>query len=279
MVEVGSRLTLLPWLQRDLGPWSPGGRMVRLRREYDAIVDQMIDATLADPDLEERADVMALLLRAHYDDGESMSRTAIADELLTLLAAGHETTATSLAWTVERLRRHPWILERLQREADAGDENVLRTATIHEVQRTRPVITGTGRVVMVDDFHVGEYHVPKGHRVMVFGSLIHNDPRFFERPQQFEPDRFVGRKPDTYTWVPFGGGTRRCIGAAFAHMEMEIVLRTLLREFELETTSERGERWRNRGVAFAPREGGRAIVRRRPARESAPAVRELAEAA
>jgi cytochrome P450 len=94
--------------------------------------------------------------------------------------------------------------------------------------------------------------------------MIHNDERFFERPWQFDPDRFVGRKPDTYTWIPFGGGTRRCIGAAFAQMEMDIVLRTLLREFDLVATGERGEKWRSRGVAFAPARGGRAVVRRPP---------------
>jgi cytochrome P450 len=241
-VVLAARLTLLPWAQRDLGPLSPGGRLARRRRTYNRIIDAMIDETLADPNLEERADVMAQLLRAHYDDGSSMSRAAIADELLTLLGAGQETTATSLAWAVERLRRHPQILARLQAEARAG-EGALRTATIYEVQRTRPVLTGTG----------------------------HGDERFFERARQFDPDRFVGRKPDTYTWIPFGGGTRRCIGAAFAHMEMDVVLRTLLREFDLQPTTEPSERWHNRGLAFAPARGGRAAVRRvRPPVASSP---------
>jgi cytochrome P450 len=261
-VELGSRLALLPWAQRDLGRVSPGGRFVRMRRAYDAVIDEMIDEALADPRLEERADVMALLLRAHYEDGSSMSRSQIADELLTLLAAGHETTATSLAWAVERLRRHPAVLARLTEEA-RGEDGVLRMATIHEVQRTRPVIVATSRVVVADDgFELGEWRIPKGHRVVVSASMIHNDPRFFDDPLTFAPDRFVDRKPDTYTWVPFGGGTRRCIGAAFAHMEMDIVLRTLLREFDLAPTSEPSERWRSRGIAGAPRHGGRALVRR-----------------
>jgi hypothetical protein len=260
-VALASRLTLMPWAQRDLGPLSPGGRLERQRRAYDRIIDAMIDETLADPALEERGDVMALLLRAHYDDGASMSRAAISDELLTLLAAGHETTATSLAWAVERLRRHPDVLARLQEEARGG-EGTLRTATIYEVQRTRPVITGTGRVVAAEEFALGEWRIPKGHRVFAAANLIHGDERFFERARQFDPDRFVDRKPDTYTWIPFGGGTRRCIGAAFAHMEMDVVLRTLLREFDLQPTGEPGERWHNRGVAFAPARGGRAVVRR-----------------
>jgi cytochrome P450 family 138 len=277
-VALASRLTLLPWAQRDLGPFSPGGRLARRRRAYNRIIDAMIDETLADPRLDERGDVMALLLRAHYDDGSSMSRAAIADELLTLLAAGHETTATSLAWAVERLRRHPQILARLQAEARSG-EGALRTATIYEVQRTRPVITGTGRVVAAEEFALGEWRIPKGHRVFAAANLIHGDERFFERARQFDPDRFVGRKPDTYTWIPFGGGTRRCIGAAFAHMEMDVVLRTLLRELDLQPTTEPSERWHNRGVAFAPARGGRAVVRRVRAPLASPTGDEAALAA
>jgi cytochrome P450 len=269
-VSLASKLTMLPSARRDLGPLSPGGRLVRQRRAYDAVINTMIDETLADPQLEERADVMALLLRAHYEDGSSMSRSGIADELLTLLAAGHETTATSLAWAVERLRRAPWILARLQSEAIAGGSE-LRTATIHEVQRTRPVIIGTSRVVAAPEFELGPWRIPKGYRIVASATTIHNDERFFERPGQFEPERFLGRKPDTYTWIPFGGGTRRCIGAAFAQMEMDIVLRAMLLGVDLQTTHEPGEKWHSRGVAFAPSRGGLAVVRRRdglPAREA-----------
>ena len=266
-VTLGSRLSLIPPAQKDLGRFSPGGRLLRLRASYDAIIDRMIDSHLADPHLEERDDVMSLLLRAHYDDGSSMSRSAIADELLTLLAAGHETTATSLAWTVDRLRRHPWILQRLNEEVEEGGKE-LRMATILEIQRTRPVIAGTSRYTICD-FELGEWVVPKGQQIVVSALMIHKDERFFERPLQFEPDRFVGVKPDTYTWVPFGGGTRRCPGAAFAHMEMDIVLRTMLRHFDLKTTMKPGERWNDRGIAFAPADGGLAVVRRREV-EAAP---------
>jgi cytochrome P450 family 138 len=264
LVKLASRLTLLPWLRRDLGPRSPGRRLRRLRERYDSIIDRMIDASLTDPRLEERDDVMSMLLRAHYDDdGSSMSRGAIKDELFTLLAAGHETTATSLAWAVERLRRNPWILRRLVDEArDDGAGNALRMATIQEVQRTRPVIPATGRHA-VEDFPLGEWVVPRGHHIVVAARMIHNDPRYFELPLQFQPDRFLGVKPDAYTWVPFGGGLRRCPGAAFAHMEMDVVLRVLLREFDLDTTDAPGEAWQDRGVAFAPGDGGLAVVGRR----------------
>jgi cytochrome P450 len=250
----------MPALQKDRGPFSPGRRFHRLRARYDAIIDRMIDRHLADPQLEDRVDTMSLLLRANYDDGATMSRTAVADELLTLLAAGHETTATSLAWAVDRLRRHPFVLRRLTQEARDGGSK-LRLATILEVQRTRPVISGTGRHVL-QDFQLGEWRIPKGSHVIVSASLIHNDERFFERPQQFEPDRFVDVKPDTYTWVPFGGGTRRCPGAAFANMEMDIVLKTLLRQFDLQSTTAPDEGWKDRGIAYAPADGGRALLTR-----------------
>jgi cytochrome P450 family 138 len=271
MVATGSMLTLFTWLRCDLGRFSPGGRYLRLRREYDGVIDAMIDEALADTDLEERSDVLALLLQAHYDDGSAMSRSAIADELLTLLAAGHETTATSLAWAVERLRRHPAVLSRLVEEAD-GDSAELRQATINEVQRTRPVITMTDRLVGVEEFELGEWRIPKGYRIIELATLLHFDSRFFERPDAFLPDRFVERSPDTYTWIPFGGGTRRCVGAAFAQMEMNVVLRTLLREVELEPTTEPDERWKARGVAFAPARGGRAVIRRRRGAEAPSAL-------
>jgi cytochrome P450 len=260
-VTLGSRLALLPGLRRDLGPGSPGRRFRRLRARYDEIVGGLIDAHRADPALPERADVMSMLLRAHYDDGSSMSRSAIADELLALLAAGHETTATSLAWTVDRLRRHPQVLERLTAEARGGDERALRMATIHEVQRTRPVIAATSRHTLVD-FPLGGRVIPRGHQIIVSASLIHGDPRFFADPGRFDPGRFLEHAPDTYTWIPFGGGTRRCPGAAFAHMEMDVVLRTLLREFDLAPTTRPGEKVRDRGIANAPARGGRVAVRR-----------------
>ena len=263
-VTLGSRLALLPTLRRDLGPGSPGRRLARLRARYDAIVGRLIEARRVDPELPRRDDVMSLLLRAHYDDGSPMSRTAIADELLTLLAAGHETTATSLAWAVDRLRRHPLVLSRLVAEARGGSERTLRMATIHELQRTRPVIPATSRHTLVD-FPLGGRVIPRGHQIIVSAALIHRDPRFFADPERFDPDRFLARGvggPHTYAWIPFGGGTRRCPGAAFAHMEMDVVLRTLLREFDLATTARRGEHPRDRGIANAPARGGRAVVRR-----------------
>ncbi len=265
MVKLGSRLAVLPIPRTDLGRWSPWGRGLAYRREYDAIVGRLIAAARQDPRLDDRDDVLALMLQSRYDDGAGMSRDEIADQLLTLLTAGHETTATTLAWAVERLRRHPAVLRRLADEADAGGSD-LREATILEVQRVRPVIDRTARQVRAPGMRLGRWTLPEGQVVLVSIYLMHNDEALFPGARRFDPDRFAGSRPDTYQWIPFGGGVRRCIGAAFAHMEMNVVLRTLLRDFTLEPTSKRGERWHSRGIAWCPAKGGRAVVHRRPAR-------------
>ncbi len=264
MVTNASRLVVMPGPPIALGRWTPWGRHFAYRRQFDAIVDTLIAKALADPQLAERDDVLAVMLQSRYDDGEPMSHRDVADQLLTMLAAGHETTATTLAWAVERLRRHPDLVRRLVHEADAGGTELLQ-ATILEIQRTRPVIDLTLRRVNAPALQLGEWVIPQGYTVMVGVSLVHSDERVFADASAFHPDRFVGVNPDLYAWVPFGGGTRRCIGAAFATMEMTVVLRTLLRDFDLVPTDAPGERWHSRGVAFAPTRGGRAVVRRKTA--------------
>ncbi|KUH80818.1 MULTISPECIES: cytochrome P450 [unclassified Mycobacterium] len=263
MVPLASRMALLPKaLRRDVGPWSPWGRVQRARRHYDEIIATLISEARADPEFEHRTDILALLLQARYEDGSPISDGHVADELLTLLAAGHETTATTLAWAVERLRRHPRLLSRLTAEVDAGGTE-LTQAAVWEVQRTRPVVEATIRVTR-GRLRLGEWVVPKGHTVIASIGMSHESPQNFTDPAVFNPDRFLGANPDTHTWIPYGGGIRRCIGAAFANMEMNVTLRTLLREFEFGTTYEPGERRRSRGVATAPARGGRAVVFRRP---------------
>jgi cytochrome P450 len=275
-VKLGSFLTAVPALHRDLGSISPWSRFKRMRRTYDGLIDGLIEKGRRCSNLDERSDVLSMLLQARYDDGTSMHRDEIADQLLSLLVAGHETTAATLAWAIERLRRHPVLLGRLVDEVQRG-ESELREATIWEVQRMRPVINGTARNVK-KPFELGKWLVPPGMLVFVDATSMHYDPRLFPDPLRFSPDRFVGAKPDTYSWVPFGGGRRRCIGAAFAQMEMDVVLRTLLAQLELVPTTERGERWRFRGVAFAPARGGVARVRRRRVPIHAPSVESPARA-
>jgi cytochrome P450 family 138 len=269
-IELGSQLSVLPVPRLGFGRLTPWGRFRAMRAFYDDIVERLISQAEGDGNLERRDDILAMMLQARYDDGSRMSHAQIADELLTVLAAGHETTATTLTWAIERLRRHPAILRELVEEVDAGG-GTLRDATIVEAQRVRPVIEMVGRTVTADRFELGRWTLPRGCPVLVSIALIHADKRLFPNPRAFDPYRFVGAKPDLYEWIPFGGGTRRCLGAAFATMEMNVVLRTLLRDFTLVPTDEPDERWRSRGVANAPAKGGRAVVRRRPAPAEPPA--------
>jgi cytochrome P450 len=202
------------------------------------------------------------MLRSSYEDGTAMSRKEIGDELLTLLAAGHETTAATLGWAFERLSRHPEVLAALVAEADAG-ENTLRRAAIREVQRTRTVIDFAGRHVYAPTIELGEWVVPRGYSVIVNISQIHDKAEAFEDPNRFDPQRYLTGNPSTFAWIPYGGGTRRCVGSAFANLEMDVVLRTVLLNFSIETTTDPGEKWHARGVAFTPKDGGRIVVHRR----------------
>lgn len=261
-VELGSVLFGVPVLQRDLGPWSPWGRHLAYRRRFDGVVDSLIAKALVDPRFEERDDILALFLRARYDDGEPMSRSEIGDELATLLAAGHETTATTLAWAIERLRRHPDVLSTVTNDVDAGSDVWLQ-ATIHETLRTRPVIDGVVRRVVAETYDLGPWVLPHDHAIFISASAAQQDPERFEHPHLFDPQRFLGEAPDPLSWIPFGGGTRRCIGAAFANMELTVALRIILQQFEIEPTTAPDESRRFRGVAYAPGGGGRVGVRRR----------------
>ena len=209
------------------------------RARYDAIIDKLIDDELGDPYFEDRNDVLALMLRSTYEDGSAMSREDIGDELLTLLAAGHETTASALAWTFERVSRHPEVLAGLAAEADT-DDNELRQATILESQRSRTVIDAIGRHVHAPAYELGEWSIPRGHTIIVSISRLHGDPELFPEPERFDPQRFVGTKPPSFAWIPYGGGTRRCVGAVFANVEMDVVLRTVLRHFTIEATRRPG---------------------------------------
>ncbi|WP_431969018.1 cytochrome P450 [Nocardia sp. bgisy134] len=267
LVLVASALAAVPVPRGFLGRYGPWSRFVAHRKSYDEIVGRLIARAAADPALGDRDDVLSMMLQARYDDGSAMTHSEIADELLTLLTAGHETTATTLAWTVERLRRHPDVLRRLVAEVDAGGSE-LREATLLEVQRVRPVVDATGRQVRAETMSLGRWTLPKGQRVLVSIRLMHDNEELFPRARTFDPDRFVGVRPGTFTWIPFGGGSRRCIGAAFATMEMNVVLRTLLRDFTLETTDAPDERTHFRGVALVPAKKGRAVVRRRTPRPS-----------
>jgi hypothetical protein len=261
-VTLGSRLVVLPTPTRTFGRYSPWGRLAEYRRQYDDVIGRLIDRVRADPDFDTRDDVLALLLRSTYEDGSQMSRSDIGDELLTLLAAGHETTASTLGWAFERISRHPRVLSKLVEES-ATEDNEYRQATILEVQRARTVIDFAGRHVYAPTFELGEWVIPRGYSIVVAISQLHHRAEDFPEPERFDPSRYIGTRPSTFAFVPFGGGTRRCVGAAFANVEMDVVLRTVLRHFVIDTTTAPGEKAHSRGVAFTPKDGGRIIVHRR----------------
>nr|WP_308123982.1 cytochrome P450 [Mycolicibacterium xanthum] len=261
-VTLGSRLAVLPTPHRTYGRFSPWGRLAAYRRQYDEVIGRLIDAVQADPNLDNRDDVLALLLRSTYEDGSSMSRQDIGDELLTLLAAGHETTAATLGWAFERISRHPEVLASLAAEADT-DGNEYRQATILEVQRVRTVIDFAGRHVYAPTFELGEWVIPQGYSIVVAINQLHRRSQDFPDPDRFDPQRFIGQRPNTFAHIPFGGGTRRCVGAAFANVEMDVVVRTVLRHFVIDTATAPGEKVHPRGVAYTPRDGGRVVMRRR----------------
>jgi cytochrome P450 len=264
MVTVGSFLHQLPSIvQRDFGRWSLAGWMARYRQRFYAAIDKLISQARSDPALEDRTDVLAVLLRIRDDDGQPIPDQHIANELLTLVGAGHETTANQLAWILEQLRRHPEVLQRLVDEVDAGGSE-LRQATIYEAQRIRPSIEASFRRTKAR-VRLGEWVLPEGINITVNFQLAHESADNFPDPDSFNPDRFLNNNPKPFRWMPFGGGVNRCPGASFAHMEMDIALRTLLREFRFEPTEARGERRRYRGVAIMPSRGGRAVVHRRTA--------------
>jgi hypothetical protein len=275
--EQGQHLSRFPQLHKDLGRFSPWGRFLRLRAKIDAILDRLIEDARRDPRLTDRVDVLALMVQARREDGTALSNAEIRDQLVTMLAAGHETTAHTLSWAVERLRRNPEVLHRLVEEADAGGK-ALREATIWEVQRMRPVISFAGRHT-IKPFEVGGYRIPPGHVLGLSAGLTHYDPRLFPEPDRFHPDRFLDARPGTYSWIPFGGGRRRCIGASFAHMELDVVLRVMLERVSFAPTTAPDEPWRFKGVAWSPAGGGMARIQRRRSRAAATPAPEVAAAA
>jgi cytochrome P450 len=187
-----------------------------------------------------------------------MSDAEIHDEPLTLLVAGHETTATALSWAVERLIRHPEKLARLREEVEAGEEAYL-TATIQETLRLRPVIVGVLRR-LTEAVQLGGYELPAGITVVPSIHLVHRDPTIYPEPDRFRPERFLETPPGTYTWIPFGGGVRRCLGAAFAQQEMAIVLRELVARWTIRPTDPAAERPFRRAITETPRHNAEVVL-------------------
>jgi cytochrome P450 len=229
----------------------------------DKQVYAVITARRGATDLDERRDILSLLLQARTEEGEALSDKELRDELLVLVLAGHETTANSLAWTWERLVRTPDAHEALLAAVRSGEEAEERIeATIVETMRSRPVIPIIGRRVTVP-WRLGEHGVPGGSAVTMSILLIHHREDLYPRPFDFVPERWIGRKPGTYEWIPFGGGIRRCLGAALAMAEQRVVLEAMARRLDLEADDPAPERALHRNVTMIPARGGRVVLRSR----------------
>jgi cytochrome P450 len=232
------------------------------------VPDRCMHAVIArrrqDPDLEQRGDILSVIMRTRTDDGEALTDRELRDELMTLVLAGHETTANQLAWAWERLVRNPAahgrLIEAVRAEAENADEVIEETIT--EAMRSRPVIPMTGRRVTAP-WQLGEYGVPTGTPIGISILLLHHREDLYPEPFDFRPERWRGHKPGTYEWIPFGGGTRRCLGASLALAEQRVVMRAMARQLDLVAADPRPERPKHRNVTMIPARGGRVIVRAR----------------
>lgn len=264
MSRTATLIMFVPALARDFGPGSPGRRFAQLRDQVDAlIVAELADRRRAGDD-DAREDILSLLLAARDEDGEALTDRELRDELMTLLFAGHETTATALAWTLDLVLHHPDVQNELVTTLTDGDSSYL-DAVIKEVHRVRPTVPNVVRRLS-KPFDLGPWQLPEGAVVSPAIYLVHRRSDLYPEPGSFRPERFLDGKTPSYTWLPFGGGVRRCIGASFATLEMEEVLRAVFTGLKLRTADPaRPERPKRRTVTSVPAHGTRVLVEARVA--------------
>jgi cytochrome P450 len=250
----------------NIGRDDPVGIVKPLLARLDRDMYGVIAAARRDEGSEERTDILSLLLAARDEDGNAMTDEELRDELLTLVLAGHETTANSLAWTFERLLRTPAAYDRLREEvrSDGEESAAYVEATIHEAMRNRPVVPITGRRVKAP-WQLGDWRLPENSHILVSVALLHHREDVYPDPFSFRPERFLGVKPGTYTWVPFGGGIRRCLGATLAMAEQRVVLRAIARRTDMVAPDPRPERVLHRNVTMIPAKGAEVVVTSRRA--------------
>jgi cytochrome P450 len=253
-------ITSFPVLRRSFGPFSPWPRFVRSREALDEFIYEEIRLRRAEPGHKGRDDVLSLLLGARDEDGGSMSDEELRDELITVLGAGHETTATGVAWAVELLVRNPAVLARLRDSLAAGEDEYLG-ATVKETLRARPVIVDVARKLTAPAT-IGGYELAAGTFVLPAIAALHYRDDLFPEPDRFQPERFLEGKADNYAWIPFGGGVRRCVGAAFAEYEMRTILREFAVRAELRPASPKPEKVRVRNITLAPARDTRVVLER-----------------
>jgi cytochrome P450 len=259
-LEFGSHpASLIPVLQRGRA-WKA---FVRGREEVDAALFDLVDERRAAGNGEQRDDVLAMLLAARHEDGSPMSKQELRDELMTLLVAGHETTASELSWAFERLARTPRVVEELKSAVDSDDGDAYLTATAQETLRRRPVLPQAAPRLVKQPMEIGGFTYPEGVCLAANGYLIHHDPAIYPDPYEFRPERFLDEPPGTYTWIPFGGGRRRCLGASFAMLEMKIVLRAVFARAEPVSAPSPMEGARRRSITLSPRRGATTVLRAR----------------
>jgi cytochrome P450 len=264
ILQLGSMpMGMFPFAQRDLGRLTPWRRFMRLREEADELIFELIAERRSEQ--AERDDILSLLLSARHEDGTEMSPQELRDELMTLLVAGHETTASELAWAFERLAREPAVLARLSEEVTAGESDAYLTATIQETLRRRPVLPNAAPRLVKQPVEVGGWSYEPGVCLVANSYLIHHDPAIYPDPYAFRPERFLEETPGTYTWIPFGGGRRRCLGASFALLEMKLVLRSVLSQFDVRPAAGKLELTRRRSITVSPGAGATTVLRDRTA--------------
>jgi cytochrome P450 len=277
-----SPLSVLPALRRFTG-WMPSiKRFDSLTRRANELMFELVAERRAAEQAGEPLgdDILAMLLQARHEDGSPMSADELRDELMTALVAGHETTASQLAWAFERLAREPAVVARIAKETDEGESDEYLNATINEILRHRPVLPNAEPRLTKRPITIGGFEYPAGVSLLASAFLVHHDPEIYPEPEAFRPERFVGTSPGTYTWLPFGGGRRRCLGASFALQEMRIVLRATFERFELSPAGDRPERTARRSITFSPSGGATVVLReRRRVGDRPPAPQPLAAAA
>ena len=248
-------------LRKDLGAWSPGGKLRRRLERADALIYEEIERRRGEPDLAERTDVLSLLLSARDDDGKPMTDAELRDELVTMLGAGHETTATALSFGLDQLMHNPATLERL-REAIAEDGgDAWLEAVMRETMRFSPVIDAAQRT-LTKPRRVGGWDLPAGVKVYPAIALVHRRPDIYPEPDRFRPERFLDKEIESYAWLPFGGGIRRCIGAALAQAEMVEALRVIVPRVDLQPLRSDPDPVVLKGITLAPKHGVRVRVLR-----------------
>jgi cytochrome P450 len=261
-------LQLRVMVSRQLRRGDPMAQLRQTAREIDDLLLAEIRDHRADPDAAQREDILSMLASARFEDGTQMSERELRDQCITLLLAGHETTATALAWAFDQLLRNPAALARVTAEADEGGDEYAR-AVATETLRVRPVVPTAGRR-LGEDLDVGDLHLPAGADVSPAIWLTHHRADLYPDPYAFRPERFLDAPPTTYGWIPFGGGVRRCLGAAFAELEMRVVMQTVLRECTITAGSPNAERITRRNVTLSPRHGTPVRSAPRRVRERAP---------